>query len=128
MTVADRIGVMDRGRLAQVGTPAEVYEQPASRWVAGFIGDVNLLEGRVSALYPGLVMIERGNMRLRVDQEIAVAPGETVCVALRPEKITLEHEVPANNADNGVAGVVADVGYRRHALALQGHGSTTGLT
>ncbi len=47
MTVADRIGVMDRGRLIQVATPAEIYEQPNSRWVADFIGDVNLIEGRV---------------------------------------------------------------------------------
>ncbi len=47
MTVADRIGVMNQGRLIQVATPAEIYEQPNSRWVAGFIGDVNLIEGRV---------------------------------------------------------------------------------
>src|SRR5204863_9917896 len=44
MTVADRIGVMHRGRLIQVGSPAQVYEQPNSRWVAEFIGDVNLIE------------------------------------------------------------------------------------
>ena len=49
MTVADRIGVMDRGQLAQVATPSEIYEQPNSRWVADFIGDVNLIEGRVTA-------------------------------------------------------------------------------
>src|SRR5215470_3589613 len=47
MTVADRIGVMDQGRLIQVATPAEIYEHPNSRWVADFIGDVNLIEGRV---------------------------------------------------------------------------------
>src|SRR3954468_16642903 len=52
MTVADRIAVMDRGRLAQVGTPVEVYERPASRWVAGFVGDVNLIEGHVTTVYP----------------------------------------------------------------------------
>ena len=45
MTVADRIAVMDRGRIAQVGTPAEIYERPNSRWVADFVGDVNLIEG-----------------------------------------------------------------------------------
>ena len=45
MTMADRIGVMDHGRLIQVATPAEIYEQPNSRWVADFIGDVNLIEG-----------------------------------------------------------------------------------
>src|SRR4051812_6971938 len=47
MTVADRIGVMDQGRLVQVATPSELYEQPSSRWVAEFIGDVNLIEGRI---------------------------------------------------------------------------------
>src|SRR6266853_5269293 len=48
MTVADRIGVMDRGRLVQVATPPEIYEQPNSRWIADFIGDVNLVEGQVT--------------------------------------------------------------------------------
>src|ERR1700732_2495736 len=47
MTVADRIGVMNHGSLIQVATPPEIYEQPNSRWVADFIGDVNLIEGRV---------------------------------------------------------------------------------
>src|SRR6266567_8627737 len=53
MTVADRIAVMDAGRLIQVATPPEIYEQPNSRWVADFIGDVNLIEGRVRAVGPG---------------------------------------------------------------------------
>src|SRR3984893_1917363 len=57
MTVADRIGVMDHGRLVQVATPAEIYEQPNSRWVADFVGEVNLLEGRVAeAEAPGAVI------------------------------------------------------------------------
>src|SRR4029450_9633566 len=47
MTVADRIGVMNRGRVMQVATPPELYEQPNSRWVADFVGDVNLIEGHV---------------------------------------------------------------------------------
>jgi putrescine transport system ATP-binding protein len=112
MTVADRIAVMEHGRLAQVGTPAEIYEQPNSRWVAGFVGAVNLIEGRVSAVYPGFVIVEREGLRLRADQAVATAPGETVWVALRPEKIALTHDVPANTVENGVAGVVIDVGYR----------------
>jgi putrescine transport system ATP-binding protein len=112
MTVADRIAVMERGRLAQVGTPAEIYEQPNSRWVAGFVGDVNLIEGRVSAVYPSFVAVERGDLRLRVDQAVAAAPGETVWVALRPEKIALRHDIPADAAENGVAGIVSDIGYR----------------
>ncbi len=58
MTMADRIGVMDRGRLVQVATPPEIYEQPNSRWVAGFIGDVNLIEGRVVACGADATAIE----------------------------------------------------------------------
>src|SRR3982751_5480909 len=55
MTVADRIAVMDRARLVQVGAPAEVYQRPATRWVAGFLGDVNLIEGQVTEVYPSFV-------------------------------------------------------------------------
>jgi putrescine transport system ATP-binding protein len=111
MTVADRIAVMDHGRLVQVGTPAEVYERPNSRWVAGFVGDVNLIEARVSAVYPAFVALERENMRLRVAGAAAAAPGTTACVALRPEKIRIAHAVPEEAGENGAAGVVTDIGY-----------------
>ena len=109
MTVADRIAVMNRGKLAQVGTPVEVYERPASRWVAGFVGDVNLIEGRVTAVYPSFVMVEREGMRLRV-AHAPVAPGP-VAVALRPEKIRIAHAVPDGAFENGAAGTVTDIGY-----------------
>ena len=109
MTVADRIGVMDRGTLAQVGTPAEIYERPSSRWVAGFVGDVNLIEGRVTAVYPSFVMVEREGMRLRV-AHAPVAPGP-IAVALRPEKIRISHAAPDGAFENGAAGTVTDIGY-----------------
>ncbi|TMJ05902.1 MAG: ABC transporter ATP-binding protein [Alphaproteobacteria bacterium] len=109
MSIADRIGVMNRGCLAQVGTPAEIYERPASRWVAGFVGDVNLIEGRVTAVYPSFVMVDRVGMRLRV-AHAPVAPGP-IAVALRPEKIRVSHAVPDGAFENGAAGTVADIGY-----------------
>src|SRR5437868_4181539 len=109
MTVADRIGVMRNGRLAQVGAPAEIYERPSSRWVAGFVGDVNLIEGRVTAVYPSFVMVERAGMRLRV-AHAPVAPGP-IALALRPEKIRLSHAVPDGAFENGAAGTVTDIGY-----------------
>src|SRR5947209_15318870 len=109
MTVADRIGVMNRGKLAQVGTPADVYERPNSRWVAGFVGDVNLIEGRVTAVYPSFVMVEREGIRLRV-AHAPVAPGP-IAVALRPEKIRMSHTVPDGAFENGAAGSVIDIGY-----------------
>jgi putrescine transport system ATP-binding protein len=109
MTVADRIAVMDRGKLAQVGTPVEVYERPNSRWIAGFLGDVNLIEGNVTTVYPSFVLVERDGMRLRV-AHTPIAPGPAA-VALRPEKIRIMHAVPDGAFENGAAGTVADIGY-----------------
>src|SRR4051812_5871901 len=109
MTVADRIGVMNHGKLAQVGTPQDIYERPDSRWVAGFVGDINLIEGRATAVYPSFVMVEREGMRLRV-AHAPVAPGP-IAVALRPEKIRISHTVPDGAFENGAAGAVADIGY-----------------
>jgi putrescine transport system ATP-binding protein len=107
--------VMDRGRIAQVGTPTEIYERPNSRWVAGFVGNVNLIEGRVRQVYPGFVSIEREGLRLRVAQSEAVAPGMSAWVALRPEKIRIGHDVPQNATDgaaeNGASGIITDIGY-----------------
>jgi putrescine transport system ATP-binding protein len=109
MTVADRIAVMNRGKLAQVGAPAEVYERPNSCWVAGFVGDVNLIEGRVTAVYPSFVAVEREGMRLRI-AHAPVAPGP-VTLVLRPEKIRIAHSVPDGAFENGAAGTVTDIGY-----------------
>jgi putrescine transport system ATP-binding protein len=109
MTVADRIGVMSNGKLAQVGAPVDIYERPASRWVAGFVGDVNLIEGHVTAVYPSFVMVERDGLRMRV-AHAPVAPGP-IAVALRPEKIRLMHAVPDGAFENSAAGTVTDIGY-----------------
>ena len=111
MTVAHRIAVMDRGRIVQAGPPAEVYEQPHTRWVAGFIGDVNLFEGRATAAVPGGVEVEDGaGRRWRV--AAAVAPGAAVALAVRPEKVRLAKagaEPPGTV--NAVRGRICDVGY-----------------
>jgi putrescine transport system ATP-binding protein len=109
MSIADRIGVMHKGRLAQVGTPIEIYERPASRWVAGFVGDVNLIEGRVTEVYPTFLTFEREGQRLRLPHA-EVAPGSAT-IALRPEKIRIAHQVPEDASEAGASGVVADIGY-----------------
>ena len=112
MSVADRIGVMDHGRLVQVGTPPEIYEQPHSRWVAQFVGDVNLIEGRVlSAAADGVLIESAGAGRVRVKQQTQAKPGDTVWVALRPEKLRMSREPPALAEENSLAGQVLDIGY-----------------
>src|ERR1700758_909566 len=90
MTMADRIGVMNQGRLEQVATPRELYEAPRSRWVAEFVGDVNIFEGESAKDEAGrLVITTRGAGTI-----VAVEPNEPltkmqVCVAVRPEKVKL---------------------------------------
>jgi putrescine transport system ATP-binding protein len=112
MTVADRIAVMDRGRLMQVAPPAEIYEQPNSRWVADFIGSVNLLEGHVGDDGASIEGTALG--RLRVAGKIDAEPGATVWVAVRPEKLRISPGEPTAEqraANSGVAATVVDIGY-----------------
>ena len=109
MTLADRIGVMDRGRLMQVAPPAEIYELPNSRWVADFIGEVNLFEGRLGD--DGLSIEGTAAGRLRTAGKADAEPGATVWAAVRPEKIAMARQPPGANGDNCVAATVADIGY-----------------
>jgi putrescine transport system ATP-binding protein len=110
MTLADRIGVMNHGHLVQVGTPIEIYERPNSRWVADFVGDVNLIEGKVSGDGRALETAS-GMLRIGPASPAGAAPGKTVWLALRPEKIRIGLDRPNGN-DNAIAGAVVDVGYR----------------
>jgi len=113
MTVAHRIAVMDRGTLMQVATPPELYEHPNSRWVASFIGDVNLLEGTVikSDAGGGLAIAGEGGRRYRLAGAGEVLPGQEVCIALRPERMQLAATAPSATVENCVAGRVHDIAY-----------------
>jgi putrescine transport system ATP-binding protein len=109
MIVADRIGVMDRGWLRQVARPAEIYEQPNSRWVADFVGDVNVFEGVVGE--DGLSVEGTSAGTLRVATKIDAKPGATVWLAVRPEKMRVTLEPPVPPPENGAAGTIVDIGY-----------------
>jgi putrescine transport system ATP-binding protein len=116
MTVAHRIAVMDRGRIVQAAPPAEIYEQPRSRWVAEFVGDVNLIDGRVVEAGAGVAVIaDQAGRRYRVVGD--VTEGAEVAIAVRPEKVRMEAEpAPASgsasgDALNAVRGRIADIGY-----------------
>lgn len=113
MTVADRIAVMDKGELQQVATPAEIYEAPASKFVADFIGDVNLIEARVSEKSDvGTVLAPAaGGFTIDTEQTTAAAVGETVWYAIRPEKVRYKIGRREEGAANQVNGLVWDIAY-----------------
>ena len=117
MTMAGRIGVMNDGRLEQVATPRQLYEAPESRWVAGFVGDINLIEGDVT-LHDGhrLTVATAQAGTLLATEPRQKLDGTSVCLAIRPEKIRLARKGPAagpgmSGSMNSVEGVVSEVGY-----------------
>ena len=117
MTVADRIGVMDQGRLEQVATPRELYEAPASRWIAEFVGDINILEGQLDSREAGRMMIAtRDAGAISVAEPRQPVTKSLVCVAIRPEKVKLSRRGPVSDASsahaiNRLEGIVTDVSY-----------------
>jgi putrescine transport system ATP-binding protein len=117
MTVAGRIGVMDAGRLEQVATPRDLYEAPASRWIAEFVGDVNMFEGQVEAREAGRLTIStRDAGTIAVAEPRQPVTKANVCIAIRPEKIKLSRRGPVSDvvnahAINRLEGVVTDASY-----------------
>jgi putrescine transport system ATP-binding protein len=117
MTVADRIGVMDGGRLEQVASPRELYEAPGSRWIAEFVGDVNIFEGQLASQEAGRLMVSTRDAGTISVAEPRQPVGKTIlCVAIRPEKVKLSRRGPVSDAVNAHAinrleGVVTDVSY-----------------
>ncbi len=114
MTVSDRIAVMDKGVIMQVATPAEIYEAPNSRYVADFIGDINIIEGNVvsnQGAATGGVMLDCDGLKIVVDQECPASTGDRVAFAIRPEKVRLNIDPPTETAVNAGAGEVYDIGY-----------------
>ncbi len=117
MTVSDRIAVMDKGVIMQVATPAEIYEAPNSRYVADFIGDINIVEGKlISVEKRGELDFARvaceGGINVNVEQHSCQAePGASVAFAIRPEKVRISMDAPADNSANALQGEVWDIGY-----------------
>ncbi len=113
MALSTRIAVMDRGRLAQVGTPAEIYEFPQSRYVADFIGTTNLFEGTVRDGQPGRFVVRspEAGCDLLVDEPARLTPGQRVWIALRPEKIRLTKRPVEGAQVNQLQGTVWELGY-----------------
>ena len=110
--MSTRIGIMEAGRILQVGTPGEIYEFPANRFVAGFVGAINQFPGRVATRPDGSRAVQAegldGGLVVRLPH--AVAPGSPIVVAVRPEKIRLGIDAPPPG-DNCLEGTVEDIAY-----------------
>jgi putrescine transport system ATP-binding protein len=113
MALASRIAVMDRGQVLQVGTPAEIYEFPRSRFVADFVGSTNLFEGTVSTCEGGLIRVRCAEVgsELLVDDAGTFSVGQQVWVALRPEKVRLGKQPTHGARMNQLRGTVWELGY-----------------
>ncbi len=113
MTMADRVAIMADGWIAQVGTPMDVYESPANRMVAEFVGTVNLFEGEIVVDEADHCVIDSPALgrSIRIDHGVSTQADERrVWVAVRPEKTWLTRERPAGE-DNWAAGTVEDIAY-----------------
>jgi putrescine transport system ATP-binding protein len=111
MTMADRIAIMDKGEVMQVATPAEVYEAPASRFVADFVGNVNILEGTVAERTGDTATITGASgAQIRVQNAGDAQAGRAVAFAIRPEKIKVSSKRP-ETAANAMEGEIWDLAY-----------------
>lgn len=131
MTLSSRMGVMNHGRIAQVGTPSAIYESPATKFVADFIGSVNMFEGRVLDVAAGRIQSDELGCVVAVDRNLNCAHGATVWTAVRPEKINMSRDAGAGRGENAVQGVVREIAYMGDVsiyLVQIGSGKTVRVT
>jgi spermidine/putrescine transport system ATP-binding protein len=120
LTMSDRIAVMDAGSIEQLGPPREIYERPATRFVAGFIGTSNLLDGTVDTVSGDVAVLGYGEgERVLVPASGAMKAGDILEVSVRPEKIDLSRDAPAGTGTSVLTGLVREVVY---------HGTSTNYT
>ena len=111
MTMASRIAVMSQGKVLQVGSPKEIYEHPNSRFVADFIGNVNLFEGQLTLDEPDRCQISTKIGEINVGHGVPGSLNMPMAVAVRPEKIEISKVLPADAGPNLFKGRVKEIGY-----------------
>ncbi|HEY6135811.1 MAG TPA: polyamine ABC transporter ATP-binding protein [Rubrivivax sp.] len=111
MTMASRIAIMSEGSFLQVGAPSDIYETPATRFVADFIGNVNLMDGTLDVDAADHCIIGCPDCKHHVGHGITGTEGMPVTVALRPEKLHLSRAAPADTEFNAVRGVIKEMSY-----------------
>lgn len=102
LSLSDRVAVMNAGKLVQVGTPSELYEHPANRFIAGFLGQSNFIEGVVTGYSDGVVLVRVGEWTLAASSQRRIETGRRVALALRPERVAIDAEAALENTVRGV--------------------------
>ena len=114
LTMADRIAVLERGRVVQTGAPDELYERPASPFVAGFLGDSNIFGGSLE-IGEGVAALRDGEARWIVEpkavEHLGLRAGDAAAAVVRPERMTIGPKTAPPIAENLVSGVVAETIY-----------------
>ena len=111
MTMANRIAIMSKGRVLQVGSPKEVYEFPSNRFVADFIGNVNLFDGKLSVDEADRCALTTALGEMQVGHGISGALGMPLTLAVRPEKISIAKQRPASIDRNLFRGRIQEIAY-----------------
>jgi len=112
LTMSDRIAVMDNARVAQLGTPAEIYENPRTAFVAKFIGESNFFDGRLGDLVNGGWEVKReGGGSFRVPHNPNLRTGQQIRIAVRPEWMDVQRPDAVPPGENALAGTVRDIIY-----------------
>jgi spermidine/putrescine transport system ATP-binding protein len=131
MTMADTVAVMNKGRIEQLGSPTELYELPRTGFVAGFLGQSNLITGDVESTAGGIVTVRTAGGVLAVPASRAVSTGGRITLGVRPEKLLLHATAPAADADQNVLGPgrITDVSFTgvstQYLVEVPGVGTVT---
>ena len=112
--MSDRIVVMNNGRAEQVGTPFDVYNKPSTRFVANFVGTLNVIEGKVMDPAAGRVRV--GSSEIFLGQKLAGASGDAVSLALRPEAVSVR---PRDGREAVLDGSIADVSFLGSVIRIR---------
>jgi len=111
MNMSDRIAIMNRGRIEQVGMPSEVYERPSNAFVGRFLGEANILDGTIDGLEGDCATLRVGGLVLRARVRDAVTVGSRASLFVRPEKVTIRLPGAGERSGNRVEGRVRRVSF-----------------
>ena len=118
ISMSDRIAVMNQGRIEQIGTPTQIYEEPENMFVARFVGEINIFEGRITEIFNGSATVDIHGLPFRVHNRKNFSCGQHVKVLLRPEDILVTRDEDAKPASPSLGGAIDEVIYKGKTVDL----------